>query len=458
MKDYDDAIQKYFKMKVKYEKQVKNDPNSNICMVCNRNNGMIFSFRDNIYSLQCGNRNDPCSLDIRIRRGIYSSLSDVIQEKIKEQQTLRDRIIEIKVQFIFQEISETEMVATFEDTNRKWKELSKEIHVLQQNIIQNEESYKKERTQFEEQIQRNVTDIKSVIDEYKSSKNMEYIHNVIQQYKDEIMPLQDQMREYKQIEYIKKGDTIQRDNHFYKDNKNMIILSKPEVLSFNVKKKKEKQELKDVILSIPEINELPDDDVETEFTSSEYIANVPKKVENVYTDDVVFLFHSKSRKVPLPGKGIGELISSDKVTDYNELAAIKNWRAMLSDGYTSPFKLHGMKWNSVEHYKQAVKFKNKSKGLYHLFSLDSNSELSKDVLMAVGMGSKLGKYKGKRIRPKDIKPDTTLNTSIEQYRARYAKFTQNDNLRDVLLKTKDAKLLNKTREMEEDLIVIRSII
>ena len=457
MKDYDDAIQKYFKMKVKYEKQVKNDPNSNICMVCNRNNGMVFSFRDNIYSLQCGNRNDPCSLDIRIRRGIYSSLSDVIQEKIKEQQTLRDRIIEIKVQFIFQEISETEMVTAFEETNRKWKELSKEIHILQQNIIDNEEADKTERKQFEEQIQRNVNDIKSVIEEYKSSKNMEFIHNVIQQYKDDIMPLQEQMREYKQIEYIKKGDDIQRENHFYKDNKNMIILSKPEVLSFNVQKKREKQEMKEAVISIPEINELPDDDVETEFTSSEYIENVSKKVENLYTDDVVFLFHSKSRKLPLPGKGIGEQISSDKLTEYNDLAAIKNWRGMLSDTYTASFKLHGMEWNSVEHYKQASKFK-KHMGLYHLFSLDSNSALSKDVLMAIGMGSKQGKYKGKRIRSKEMKPDTTVNSSVEQYRARYAKFTQNDKLRDVLLKTKDAKLLNKTREMEEDLIVIRSII
>ena len=457
MKDYDEAIQKYFKMKVKYEKQIKNDPNSNICMVCNRNNGMIFSFDDNIYSLQCGNRNDPCSLDIRIRRGIYSSLSDVIQEKIKEQQTLRDRIIEIKVQFIFQEISETEMVTAFEDTNLKWKELSKEINILQQNIIDNNETDRMEKQQFEEQLQRNVNDIKSVIEEYKSSKNMEFIHNVVQQYKDDIMPLHEQMREYKQLEYIKKDDSIQRENHFYKDSKNMIIISKPEVLSFNVSKKKDKEDLKDAFLSIPEIKELPEDDIETEFTSSEYIENIPKKVENVYTEDVILLFHSKSRKLPLPGKGIGEQISSEKVEEYKELAAQNNWRVMLSDTYISPFKLHGKEWQTVEHYKQAVKFK-KNKGLYHLFSLDSNSELSKDVLMAVGMGSKLGKYKGKRIRPKNIKPDNTIVALQEQYRARYAKFTQNDNLRDLLLKTNDAKLLNKKREIQHDLIVIRSII
>ena len=456
MKSYDDAIQKYFKMKVKYEKQIKNDPDHNICMVCNRKNGMIFSFNDNIYSLQCGSRNDPCSLDIRIRRGIYSDLSDLLQDKMRKQHILRDRIIEIKVQFIFQEISETEMVATFEDTTRKWKELSKEINILQQNIIDNEESDILEKKQFKDQIERNVNDIKSAIDEYNSSKNMEFIHNVVQQYKDDIMPLHEQIRDFKQIEYIKKGDDIRRDNKFYKNSNNRIILSKPEVISFNVQKKRE--EKKETIISIPEINELPDDDIESEFTSSEYIGNVSKKVDNLYTEDIVLLFHYKSRKVPLPGKGIGEQILSDNIEDYKELAAIKNWRSMLSDQYTSPFKLHGKEWNSVEHYKQAVKFK-KNMGLYHLFSLDSNSDLSRDVLMAIGMGSKLGKYKGNRIRPKAIKPETdTVNEKEEQYRSRYAKFTQNDRLRDVLLQTKNAKLLNKSRELEEDLIVIRSII
>ena len=456
MKKYDDAIQKYFKIKVKYEKQVKNDPDQNVCMVCNRKNGMIFSFNENIYSLQCGNQNEPCSLDIRIRRGIYSNLSDVIQDKIKEQHTIRDRIIEIKVQFIFQEISETEMISKYEETNRKWNELSKEIHILQKSINDKEEYDILEKKQFKEQIQRNVDDIKSAVEEYKSSKNMEFIHNVIQQYKDEIMPLHEQMRDYKQIEYIKKGEYIERDNKFYKDKNNMIIISKPEVLSFNVQKNKDEE--KEIIISIPEINELPDDDIESEFTSSEFIANVSRKVDNLYTNDVVLLFHYKSRKVPVPGKGIGEQISNDNIEDYKELASMKNWRIMLSDQYTSPFKLHGKQWNSVEHYKQAVKFK-KNMGLYHMFSLDSNSDLSKDVLMAIGMGSKTGKYKGNRIRPKSIKLETeTVNIKEEQYRARYAKFTQNDKLRDVLLQTKKAKLLNKSRELEEDLIVIRSII
>ena len=124
-----------------------------------------------------------------------------------------------------------------------------------------------------------------------------------------------------------------------------------------------------------------------------------------YTDSIVFQFHYKANKIPLPGKESGEKMPLDKIKDFSKLKDIDNWRRKLDNNYTAPFELDGHKWKTVEHYYQANKFKNTNKEYYLLFSQDSNSKISEDVELAKAAGSKSGKHKGKLLRNKDIKID-----------------------------------------------------
>ena len=470
--NYNEAIHKYFKMKVKYEKKVKTDPDSNTCIVCQRKNGMIFSFQDNIYSLQCGNLNDPCSLDVRIRRGIYSSIPNLIEDKIKEQQMIRDEIIEIKVKYLFKELSETDMVNQFENANAKWKTLSKEIRALQRQLIEKEDQKKEDLQQIERQIQTNVENIKTIIQEYKNTKDMEYIHSAVQQYKEEIVPLHEQLKELKSIQFTKVDNEVQQDKLYFSNNNDMIIVSKPEVLSFNIESKvKKKNVLKapkvrkvtsKYVIPIPENIELPVDDLETDTTSSSFIASIDDKLETLYDDSIVFRFNSKSVSKPYPGEGKDEKMVKEKRNEYTELSKIEHWRRKLSNYHISPFTLHNKRWYSVEHYYQGSKFKKGNPGVYHLFSLDSDSELSKDVYMARSYGT-TGKHKNRIIRKKGISVDSDFLNKEEMYRAQYAKFTQNEDLKDILKKTKEAMLLcvNKRSDKQEvytNLMLIRTLI
>ena len=196
---------------------------------------------------------------------------------------------------------------------------------------------------------------------------------------------------------------------------------------------------------IPEFKRLKDS-VHTANPTFEELSD--SKIMNLYDDNVVFIFYPKSADKPLPGKGNGEKIDDDVVLDYAELSKIPQWRKKLDNFWIQPFTLDGYRWSSVEHYYQASKFKKNNKDFYLSFTLESGTELSKDVEMAKAAGGKMGKYKGERIRPKEVVVDADFfpQRSIKEMNlAQDAKFSQNEDLKKVLIATKKGKLTHQTR-------------
>lgn len=192
------------------------------------------------------------------------------------------------------------------------------------------------------------------------------------------------------------------------------------------------------------------------------------KILNMYSENVVFQFFHSSQDRPLPGKGAGESIPEGMVKEFAQLRAIPKWRQKLDNEWVQRFTLDNHAWSSVEHYYQASKFKETSQDFYLSFSLDSGTELSQNVDMAKNAGSKTGKQDGTLLRPKEVQidpefynigagGDSKANKAL--YAATYAKFTQNEDLKQLLMFTKNAKLVHFSRasppELMEQLIMVR---
>lgn len=190
---------------------------------------------------------------------------------------------------------------------------------------------------------------------------------------------------------------------------------------------------------------IPDNEDEDKETLEESQINS----HSLYDPNIVFQFYSKSNDKPLPGKGSGESINKDDVKIFAKLGKIPNWRKKLSNSWEHKFELDGHNWLSVEHYYQGSKFKNNNNDYYLQFSLDSDSVLSKDPIIAKSAGGKTGKLNGKTIRPPDIQIDDDFFSSErsvkEMNKAQMAKFTQIDELKELLKETKNARLMHYIR-------------
>jgi len=178
-----------------------------------------------------------------------------------------------------------------------------------------------------------------------------------------------------------------------------------------------------------------------------------------YDQSVVFVFQTRSLDAK-PGKGAGETIDKNVIGEYVALSKIKDWRRKLHDSWSeAPFSIDGHRWASVEHYVEASKYKKGFPDFFLQFSLDTPTELSKDPELAANVAD-LKKAKFKEYRPKNVKIDVDYNLGRdleERTKALEAKFSQNEDLRQLLKLTKTALLKEYMRRKpsEPDVLLMK---
>jgi hypothetical protein len=177
--------------------------------------------------------------------------------------------------------------------------------------------------------------------------------------------------------------------------------------------------------------------------------------KDLYDNSTIFSIYRQSNPKPKPGKGTGELIIPSNIIKYSFLNTNNtenicyDWRRKLDDHWMkSPFSIDGKKWASVKHYTLGSQYKKGFPDFYLNFSLDSDSDISKDIDLAIAATSKSGKHKDKILRPVVVKPDPDyyeygINNryEIERKTALESKFSQNPDLFKILNSTYPAKII-----------------
>lgn len=190
--------------------------------------------------------------------------------------------------------------------------------------------------------------------------------------------------------------------------------------------------------------------------------NDPKyiKYQNLYDPNIVLRFHDSSANHP-PGKNNGDKIPIEVLIEFTDLTNIPHWRKKLTRQWIQPFSHDSHKWASVEHYYQGSKFKQNNPDYYLDFSLDSNTELSKNVEMAKAAGSKSGKHNGIVLREKHVSIDPTFYSNKDKLLCDVSrsKFNAYPELKKILMSTNKSKLVyfekGSLPETCYDLMVVR---
>jgi ribA/ribD-fused uncharacterized protein len=146
--------------------------------------------------------------------------------------------------------------------------------------------------------------------------------------------------------------------------------------------------------------------------------------------DIIFYYSKSSDKQV--GCGVHESIQNKE--NYKELDNIKNWRQILSNFYIAPFKYKNKTYRSVEHAFQAEKISLVNDDKANWFCIESNHE--------IGLGDGLIARKNRKLV---ILNNATLklwdeNKSKIMQEIMYAKFSQNELPKNVLLLTNKAQL------------------
>ena len=136
-----------------------------------------------------------------------------------------------------------------------------------------------------------------------------------------------------------------------------------------------------------------------------------------------------------PGLGPNERVAL--LSRYKELEQITFWRRKLSNFAVAPFQLDGKTWRTVEHYFQAQKLRLVDPELAETFTVESGSKLGTE-----GNGLDAQKMRKARILSKEFLEVWEKQKDEVMARAWRAKFSQNEEMRKVLLATGEAELLH----------------
>ena len=217
---FEDAIKKYYKLKNEYEESIENQKKKilsmsglslkekriefrklkNKCVNCKRPVGSIFStkvtgdndffLKDRILVALCGDRDDPCPLNIEINLGATNDLRIILIDLEKDLINYKNKIIRDKNDLLFGYITSEEAVRKFDSMKEDMKSTTElyDLFFQQLNEIVDNTKKKEDYQTLLKGFYENIESFKSMIGDFEQSANTQYILDAVELYSNEILP------------------------------------------------------------------------------------------------------------------------------------------------------------------------------------------------------------------------------------------------------------------------------
>lgn len=258
-----DVIKEYYKLKQVYETKIQSQKNSIMkndkltlkdkqdkfrkiianCVNCGRKVGTIFENSENRLTAICGDKTKPCKLDIKIHRGAYIPLEELMNVFQTGVNDLKEEIITVKLDLLFGYEKEAQVLEKF---NKLKDELSNDLEAVMEYKTQYlEKMYNLDnKTELDVKMRafyNNISTIKSSIEEFNETGQIQLVKDIIVVYDKEMLPLLDEIRnvkyKYINMEYDSENFNLIRKTYTLHDM--MYAMETPKIESFVLRNREE---------------------------------------------------------------------------------------------------------------------------------------------------------------------------------------------------------------------------
>lgn len=218
----------YYRLKEQYYTQLKNSQkkikDKNIsdeqkkeeikslkikCVNCGRKGGTIFSENNRTIKAICGVAPEPCELNIEIFIGKKENISDLINELEILLEEIKEQIIKLKLDLVYNYKSQEEIVTEFSDLKKKYVSLQKMLDSL---IEKKKKIFDTERKnlvamELNKQLDGIVNMLQNKIQNYKETNDITLITDSITIYNETLSEIISNISQNKyERQYVQKLD------------------------------------------------------------------------------------------------------------------------------------------------------------------------------------------------------------------------------------------------------------
>jgi len=254
-KDFSDALFVFYKLKNQYEHTIDEEKKKIIklkelswrekrrqykrfkpkCINCKRAVGTVFSVKSNsdesdktdteninkddyidarILRAYCGDRLNPCPLNITIASNIFNTKEYLNEEEVNITND-KSEVIKYKNNLLFGYLSENEVVNKFEELKEKIKSETANYEFLlsEYNIIVNNNEKIKTIDKNTKEIYELVDKIRNATDKYEKTDNLRYVDDAVTVYVNDLTP---KIKENNKLKYkVEYVDFNEYDNTYH---------------------------------------------------------------------------------------------------------------------------------------------------------------------------------------------------------------------------------------------------